>query len=403
MRRTRTAVAALVALSAVLSGVPAPAAASSDAGSVADDPTATITVGDGTVESDQITRIDVRIDAPERIDGIDWLAFELVNASRAEIAGADFRGPGDGVTHVVSNRYASLQWSVSNASVDDTVVLSLFVRGVEPGEASIRITEAEGVRRAGGGTYDVDRRNGSLTVRSATGSPDPGGGASAGPIDLVVPDVTVPLDGTATLPVEVANATGGLNAAELAVALPENVAVEDVSVPASLSDVNVTRTSSGPVVNVAAVRYDAEGPTATVARIEVRGLDPGDTFGVVVLEAAGDRNDDSYEPPDGKLTAITVEEGNGTDGEGNASDPAPDPAPGAPPALGPDAAGAAGDPDGDGRYEDVDGDGEVNVLDVAALLDGLGGETVRSYPDSFDFTDDGEVNVLDVAALLDRV
>jgi len=379
----------MVVLTVVLSG--GPAIAASSGGTDATDRRATVAVDDGTVAAGNLTRIDVRVDVPERTDGIEWLALELANTSRAELAGADFRGPGDGVTHVVSEQYVSLEWSTEDASPDaGEVVLSVFVRGVEPGDATLRIDEIRAFERGVEGTYDVERRNGSLTVTEGSGhGPEE---PPAGTIELVAPSTTVAVDGTATLPVEIANATDGLSAAELVVALPDSVRVTDATTPASLSDVNVTRTASGPVVRIGAAGYDEDGPTATVARIRIRGMEPDRTAGAVALEEAVDRNNSRYGVPDGQLPTITVR----TDGNGT------DPGSGEVPALG-GAAGSAGDPDGDGRYEDTNGDGEVTVVDVGALLDGLDSDPVRSNPGAFDYDGNGDVNVLDVATLLDGV
>lgn len=62
----------------------------------------------------------------------------------------------------------------------------------------------------------------------------------------------------------------------------------------------------------------------------------------------------------------------------------------------------ATDRNGDGRYEDVNGDGTFGILDVAALLSVFDdiGEEERQY---FDFDEQGDVDILDVATLLDKL
>jgi hypothetical protein len=59
----------------------------------------------------------------------------------------------------------------------------------------------------------------------------------------------------------------------------------------------------------------------------------------------------------------------------------------------------AGDLDSDGRYEDINGDGTFNIVDVNALYQSLGSETLTDNADAFDFNGDGSVNIVDVNRL----
>jgi subtilisin family serine protease len=61
------------------------------------------------------------------------------------------------------------------------------------------------------------------------------------------------------------------------------------------------------------------------------------------------------------------------------------------------------DLDGDGLYRDVDGDGVFDIFDVQALFDNLGGDTVQSHTDKFDFDSSGDIDIFDVQRLFDEL
>lgn len=198
---------------------------------------------------------------------------------------------------------------------------------------------------------------------------------------------SVPNGSTATVDINIANATQGVESVDFTVSVGDTSVAEitDVSINGQTTTTDIADDGSSAGLTAAAGNPTDDGVIGTVT---VKGVSAQNTtlsFSDVILT---DTNLTEYSTQTQRGVLAISEDTGPTEPIGNA-----DTAPGN---VGSDVDGYIGED----VYEDVNGDGSVNIIDVSLFLKNYEEETIQNNKAAFDYNGDGSVNIIDLTVLL---
>ncbi len=253
----------------------------------------------------------------------------------------------------------------------DAATLEGFATASDTLELYAAYTDSDYVDSRSG--FDSSVLNADVPVEAATVSPVVRIGAD--------PDIPVSLASGTAVPVTVANATAGIGAYELTIAVedPSTAQIAEFTPRESTELQNVSIADDGSQVTVEAALVNAtESTSVTLGTLHLDGIALGSETQVTIpsLEGPFSINGSAYADVTTRTGSLTVTPGDVTGNDQTMTDP-----------------------DGDGQYEDVNGDGQVNIVDAQALFAARNDAATTASTTAFDLNNDGDVNVGDVQHL----